>query len=64
MGWGVGGWGAGVVCKVIFMSNPTYVELSLSYRCVGVLTIKLNKMIDIRNEDDKMKLDDWKGIIP
>ena len=46
------------------MSNPTYVELSLSYRCVGVLTIKLNKMIDIRNEDDKMKLDDWKGIIP
>ena len=34
------GAGWGVVCKVIFMSNPTYVELSLSCRCVGVLTIK------------------------
>ena len=33
--WGVGGWG-GVVCTVIFMSNPTVV---LSCAGVGVLTI-------------------------
>ena len=26
----VGGWGGGVVCKVIFESNPTLVELLLS----------------------------------
>ena len=31
--WGGGGWG-GVVCTVIFMSNPTVVLC-----CVGVLTI-------------------------
>ena len=32
-----GGWG-GVVCKVIFMSNPTFVEMLLSCRLVGGLT--------------------------
>ena len=35
-----GGWG-GVVCKVIFVSNPTFVELLLSWRWVGVWTIFL-----------------------
>ena len=34
-----GGWvGGGVVCKVIFMSNPTFVELLLHWRWVRVLT--------------------------
>ena len=32
----------GVVCKVIFMSNPTFVELLLSWHWVGVLTIFLS----------------------
>ena len=35
--WGVGGWGGGVVCTVIFMSNPTVVLCCVG---VGVLTTK------------------------
>ena len=31
-------WWGGVVCKVIFMSNPTFVELLLHWRWVRVLT--------------------------
>ena len=34
----VGGWG-GVVCKVIFMSNPIYIKLFWVVGCVVVLTI-------------------------
>ena len=40
--WG-GGWG-GVGCKVISVSNPTYIELSLSFRCVVVLTTAFQEL--------------------
>ena len=36
---GVGGVGGWVVCKVIFVSNPTYIKLFWVVGCVVVLTI-------------------------
>ena len=47
--WVGGGWG-GVVCKVIFMSNPTTV-LRLCCVVVGVVTILLH--FDVRPASEK-----------
>ena len=40
----VGGWGGVVVCKVIFVSNPTYIKLFWVVGCVVVLTIRYSKI--------------------
>ena len=40
-------WVGGVVCKVIFVSNPTYIELFWVVGCVVVLTIWFERRLQI-----------------